>query len=717
MANVYTKVVANFTTNLATSISVAGLTATLQGNTTKDGATLPNGKYCFCVNQGKSNEQHFVCTLTGKEITAIYGVDRLGNVSVGALKGADINDEIKITDYVNLKWLVDDVDALNTIIAGIMASGSPDASTTVRGISMLSASPDTVKGNPTITIATPAVATLTAHGLIVNDSIKFSTTGTLPTGITAGVTYYVIASGLTANTFQFSTTLGGAAVNTSGSQSGTHTVTRTTPIAVSPNDPSLLTANEKAALAGTVGTPKSTNLFVTQDNKTISGNDQTQTTQNGTIEFGEADATTKKNILTQSFIPTRTKERGFALYKSPDTGTFTGSVTISLQADNAGSASGTPLASVTISNADWLLLTPGEFQAIFSSEYSSLTVGSLYWIVAQCSTADNANHPNLGTNTAGGYASGSIKYKNTTDGYVAFATADLYFKTLEGNSNQVVQTKSDGYINSRLISPAFFQRLLGIRGTASDVVVCSIAATSDGSVLYALVNSNSAMSMNRYARDGITGQYIMTHTVGASAINDTNACGLVVVGGYLYQVQTAGGVEANSRYYRYDGDTLANATACTGLSTEFSVLPNAVGLFYDSANGFVYIAKQSTASWSKYTVSGTTWTDTGVDVTFTTLGSTESVSFDGTYVYLTSFSNPTTTIRKYTLAGTLVGTKTYPTGLIDTGLPTGPGCLGYVPIKGSTETAYLVLTGRTFIDTASTDVYAVFLNLLPLTKF
>lgn len=79
-------------------------------------------------------------------------------------------------------------------------------------------------GTATMTIASPAVVTRTSHGYSAGQPIKFSTTGALPTGVTAGTTYYVIASGLTANTFQFSTSVGGAAVNTSGAQSGTHYV-------------------------------------------------------------------------------------------------------------------------------------------------------------------------------------------------------------------------------------------------------------------------------------------------------------------------------------------------------------------------------------------------------------------------------------------------------------------------------------------------------------
>lgn len=75
----------------------------------------------------------------------------------------------------------------------------------------------------TVTIANPAVFTKVAHGLAAGNPIIFSTTGALPTGLTAGTTYYVIAAGLTADAFEVSTSAGGVAVITTGSQSGVHT--------------------------------------------------------------------------------------------------------------------------------------------------------------------------------------------------------------------------------------------------------------------------------------------------------------------------------------------------------------------------------------------------------------------------------------------------------------------------------------------------------------
>lgn len=81
-------------------------------------------------------------------------------------------------------------------------------------------------GTVTMTIASPALVSQVAHGLVAGSPISFTTTGALPTGVVAGTTYYVIATGLTADAFQFSTTVGGAAINSSGSQSGVHTLTR-----------------------------------------------------------------------------------------------------------------------------------------------------------------------------------------------------------------------------------------------------------------------------------------------------------------------------------------------------------------------------------------------------------------------------------------------------------------------------------------------------------
>jgi hypothetical protein len=78
-------------------------------------------------------------------------------------------------------------------------------------------------GNPTISIASPAVITKVAHGLNDLDEVFFDTTGALPTGITKKTVRYYVRN-KTADTFNISTTPTGSLVNTSGSQSGTHTI-------------------------------------------------------------------------------------------------------------------------------------------------------------------------------------------------------------------------------------------------------------------------------------------------------------------------------------------------------------------------------------------------------------------------------------------------------------------------------------------------------------
>lgn len=104
----------------------------------------------------------------------------------------------------------------------LLCDGSAVSRTTYATLfSSLSAS----KGTFTITIASPGVITLTSHGFVGGEAIYLTTTGALPTGLTANTTtYYVLATSLTSNTFRISATRGGTAINTSGTQSGTHTL-------------------------------------------------------------------------------------------------------------------------------------------------------------------------------------------------------------------------------------------------------------------------------------------------------------------------------------------------------------------------------------------------------------------------------------------------------------------------------------------------------------
>jgi hypothetical protein len=76
----------------------------------------------------------------------------------------------------------------------------------------------------TVTIASPGVFTVTAHGFAARQRVYFRTSGALPTGLSPETLYFVLSTDLSANTFKASATEEGTAINTSGSQSGTHRV-------------------------------------------------------------------------------------------------------------------------------------------------------------------------------------------------------------------------------------------------------------------------------------------------------------------------------------------------------------------------------------------------------------------------------------------------------------------------------------------------------------
>lgn len=72
------------------------------------------------------------------------------------------------------------------------------------------------EGTVTVAVGDPGVVSWANHGLAANQPVVFAvgSGGAIPAGLTAGVTYYVVAAGLTANTFSVSATEGGAGIET-----------------------------------------------------------------------------------------------------------------------------------------------------------------------------------------------------------------------------------------------------------------------------------------------------------------------------------------------------------------------------------------------------------------------------------------------------------------------------------------------------------------------
>ena len=84
--------------------------------------------------------------------------------------------------------------------------------------------------NVTISNASPGVVTWNSHGLLSGQQIQLTTTGGLPTGLSASTSYWVTT--IDANTYKLSTSLAnaqaGTFINTSSAGSGTHTCTAAT---------------------------------------------------------------------------------------------------------------------------------------------------------------------------------------------------------------------------------------------------------------------------------------------------------------------------------------------------------------------------------------------------------------------------------------------------------------------------------------------------------
>lgn len=82
---------------------------------------------------------------------------------------------------------------------------------------------DVQRANVTVSIGSPAVVTWTGHTLSNGTQVAFTTTGSLPTGLNTTTTYFVV-NAVAGVSVQLSLTSGGPAINTSGTQSPTHTL-------------------------------------------------------------------------------------------------------------------------------------------------------------------------------------------------------------------------------------------------------------------------------------------------------------------------------------------------------------------------------------------------------------------------------------------------------------------------------------------------------------
>jgi hypothetical protein len=98
--------------------------------------------------------------------------------------------------------------------------------------------------NVTIVIATGVLTTAVAHGLTVGQQVYLTTTGALPTGLTANTRYYV-RTAPTGTTLTLASIRGGSAITLSGTQSGTHTLFATNSFSFSVTNTNVVNAADE----------------------------------------------------------------------------------------------------------------------------------------------------------------------------------------------------------------------------------------------------------------------------------------------------------------------------------------------------------------------------------------------------------------------------------------------------------------------------------------
>lgn len=102
MANKFSKIVADFSTSLATKVAVGGTSATLQSATDDDSVALPAGQYFFTVDGSSSNKEYWMCTLSGTSLTSIQNISRQGVLTSGSVREHRIGASVKITNFAHL---------------------------------------------------------------------------------------------------------------------------------------------------------------------------------------------------------------------------------------------------------------------------------------------------------------------------------------------------------------------------------------------------------------------------------------------------------------------------------------------------------------------------------------------------------------------------------------------------------------------------------------
>lgn len=141
---------------------------------------------------------------------------KLKLLSVSDLQPGDVLVQEQYVTVNNFNALLAKLDLDVSISSVPITSISTGTTPTIINRNLPFTSADVNTGTETITI--------TSHGFVNGNKVRFISSGTLPGGLSANIDYFIINT--TVNTFQISATLGGSAINLTSGGTGTHTVFR-----------------------------------------------------------------------------------------------------------------------------------------------------------------------------------------------------------------------------------------------------------------------------------------------------------------------------------------------------------------------------------------------------------------------------------------------------------------------------------------------------------
>jgi len=293
MSTLLAKIVADFSTTITSGVAAGDTSATLQSATDSDGVALPSGRYFFTIDNGTASKEHISCSLSGTALTSIKTVSRQGTETSGFARSHRLGATVEITDFAHILQI-------NNLLNGTtkLDSSTPleyDGTVTPTLPNQLvtkSLLDATALGTTTVTtVILPGNAGETVSAgqllyLLVSDGEWYKCdadtaatvdnivlaiaqgSGTDGNAISGGVMLQGLdthQTGLTNNTAYYASNTAGAISSTPGTTEVSVGISRsTTSLLFYPRYNQELTENQQDALAGNLGTPSATNLFVTQ---------------------------------------------------------------------------------------------------------------------------------------------------------------------------------------------------------------------------------------------------------------------------------------------------------------------------------------------------------------------------------------------------------------------------------------------------------------------